>query len=47
MEKESDIPIILHVARWNEKATKLYKIIGFEVINIEEIRYCNKIWIKK
>lgn len=30
--------IILHVAEWNEKAVRLYKNVGFEIINIEKVR---------
>ena len=31
-------PIILHVAKWNEKALKLYLDNGFEISKIEKIR---------
>ena len=31
-------PIILHVAKWNEKALGLYMKMGFEITNIERVR---------
>jgi len=31
-------PIILHVAKWNEKALSLYMKMGFEITNIERVR---------
>lgn len=34
----SNEPILLHVAKWNEKALRLYEKVGFNITNIERIR---------
>ena len=34
----SNEPILLHVAKWNEKALKLYKKVGFDITNTEKAR---------
>ncbi len=34
----SNEPIMLHVAKWNEKALRLYKKVGFDITNIERVR---------
>lgn len=34
----SNGPILLHVAKWNEKALRLYEKVGFDVTNIEIVR---------
>lgn len=34
----SNGPILLHVAKWNEKALMLYKKVGFDITNIERVR---------
>lgn len=31
-------PILLHVAKWNEKALRLYEKVGFEIVNTERVR---------
>ena len=31
-------PIILHVAKWNERAWRLYEKVGFEITAIETVR---------
>ena len=38
IRSNNDEPIILHVAKWNEKALKLYLDNGFEISKIEKIR---------
>ena len=34
----SNEPILLHVAKWNEKALKLYEKVGFDITNTERVR---------
>ncbi len=34
----SNEPILLHVAKWNEKAVRLYEKVGFDITNIERVR---------
>ncbi|RKI23251.1 GNAT family N-acetyltransferase [bacterium 1xD8-6] len=34
----SNEPILLHVAKWNEKALRLYGKVGFDITNIERVR---------
>ena len=34
----SNEPIMLHVAKWNEKALRLYEKVGFDITNIERVR---------
>ena len=34
----SNEPILLHVAKWNEKALRLYEKVGFDITNIESVR---------
>ena len=34
----SNGPILLHVAKWNEKALKLYKKVGFDITNTARVR---------
>lgn len=34
----SNGPILLHVAKWNEKVLKLYEKVGFDIINTEKVR---------
>ncbi len=34
----SNESILLHVAKWNEKALKLYKKVGFDITNTEKAR---------
>lgn len=31
-------PILLHVAKWNEKALMLYEKVGFDITNTERVR---------
>ncbi len=38
IRSNNDEPIVLHVAKWNEKALKLYLDNGFEISKIEKIR---------
>nr|WP_312292610.1 GNAT family N-acetyltransferase [Clostridium chromiireducens] len=38
IRNKNDKPIILHVAKWNEKALKLYLDNGFEISRIEKVR---------
>ena len=38
IRKKNADPITLHVAEWNQKALRLYKNVGFEVISSEKIR---------
>ena len=38
IRKNNNKPITLHVAKWNEKALKLYLDNGFEISKIEKIR---------
>ena len=38
IRNNSDEPIVLHVAKWNEKALKLYLDNGFKISKIEKIR---------
>lgn len=34
----SNGPILLHVAKWNEKALMLYEKVGFDITNTERVR---------
>ena len=34
----SNEPILLHVAKWNEKALRLYEKVGFDITSIESVR---------
>ena len=34
----SNEPILLHVAKWNEKALRPYEKVGFDITNIESVR---------
>ena len=34
----SNEPILLHVAKWNEKDLRLYEKVGFDITNIESVR---------
>lgn len=36
-EKSND-PIVLHVAKWNDKALSLYQTAGFEITKVEKVR---------
>jgi len=38
IRKESDEPIILHVAEWNQNARKLYCTVGFEISKRIKVR---------
>lgn len=38
IRQKSDEPILLHVAKWNEKALMLYEKVGFAIINVERVR---------
>lgn len=38
IRKNNDDPIILHVAKWNEKALKLYLDNGFKISKTEKVR---------
>ena len=38
IRNSNDNPIILHVAKWNEKALKLYLDSGFKISKIEKVR---------
>lgn len=38
IRKQNNEPITLHVAKWNQKATKLYEKVGFEVCEVEKVR---------
>lgn len=38
IRQKSDEPILLHVAKWNEKALMLYEKVGFAITNIEKVR---------
>ena len=38
IRKNSQQPISLHVAKWNEKALKLYDKVGFVITNVEKVR---------
>lgn len=38
IRQKSDEPILLHVAKWNEKALMLYEKVGFAITNIERVR---------
>lgn len=38
IRQASNDPILLHVAKWNEKALMLYKKVGFDITNIERVR---------
>lgn len=38
IRSNNDEPIVLHVAKWNKKALKLYLDNGFEISKIEKIR---------
>ena len=34
----SNEPVLLHVAKWNEKDIRLYEKVGFDITNIERVR---------
>ena len=38
IRQKSNEPILLHVAKWNEKALMLYEKVGFAIINTERVR---------
>lgn len=38
IRQSSNEPISLHVAKWNEKAVRLYKRMGFDISNVETVR---------
>ena len=38
IRQSNDEPILLHVAKWNEKALSLYRKVGFNITHIERIR---------
>lgn len=38
IRQKSDEPILLHVAKWNEKALMMYEKVGFAITNIEKVR---------
>ena len=38
IRENSNEPITLHVAKWNNDALMLYKKVGFEIINVEKVR---------
>lgn len=38
IRQKNNEPIWLHVAKWNEKALRLYKKIGFHITSTEKIR---------
>ena len=38
IRQNSQQPISLHVAKWNEKALKLYDKVGFVITNVEKLR---------
>lgn len=38
IRQNSNEPILLHVAKWNEKAFMLYEKVGFNITNTERIR---------
>lgn len=38
IRENNDLPISLHVAKWNDKAVSLYESVGFEVTRMEKIR---------
>ncbi len=38
IRKYSEEPIIIHVARWNEKALSLYQCNGFVITKTERVR---------
>jgi len=38
IRRKNHEPIILHVAKWNEKAVDLYMKTGFEIVSIERVR---------
>ena len=38
IRQSNDEPILLHVAKWNEKALSLYRKVGFNITHIEKIR---------
>ncbi len=38
IRQTSNEPVLLHVAKWNEKAIRLYEKVGFEITNIERVR---------
>lgn len=38
IRQNSQQPISLHVAKWNEKALKLYDKVGFVITNVEKVR---------
>lgn len=38
IRQASNEPILLHVAKWNEKALLLYKKVGFDITNTVRVR---------
>ena len=38
IRQTSNEPILLHVAKWNEKALMLYKKVGFDITNTARVR---------
>ena len=38
IRENSNEPITLHVAKWNNNALMLYKKVGFEIANVEKVR---------
>ncbi len=38
IRQSNNVPILLHVAKWNEKALSLYRKVGFNITHIERIR---------
>ncbi len=38
IRERSNEPILLHVAKWNQDALRLYQNVGFEITNTERIR---------
>lgn len=38
IRQKNNEPILLHVAKWNEKALMMYEKVGFDIANIEKVR---------
>ena len=38
IRQSNNVPILLHVAKWNKKALSLYRKVGFNITHIERIR---------
>lgn len=38
IRQSNNVPILLHVAKWNKKALSLYREVGFNITHIERIR---------